>query len=1100
MCSEQFYQAIQELEPDETTTTSLPSLDPNQAVREVPQKGQGLHSLRRSLSIFSEAVIESEKCPDGTDKSPNKDTHARQLQLEEDSINAAIERWKIEHEKLARLRVGSSLRGQTLGSLMWDWHKSLKPLIEEELKRLDKAEVKKVQTEEDRDRCAYGPFLRVLSVDKLSAITILTAINSLSFEGFEKGARLGQLVAAVGHTVEEESNADDVNVRAKMHGPDPSTAWKRSKRLRTLQRVKSKMSTPLSAEAFEKAAATRDNVKPESVRWTLSQKIKVGSVLVSALTKAAKLSVQRIHPTTQEVVNQVQPAFNHVYLIKRGRKLGMLFMNTLLIEKVKKEPVPHVIAKYLPMVVEPAKWTGFSRGGYIRYPTRVVRIKDADICQLQYAKTAAKRGDLDQVFAGLDVLGKVPWIINRKVFDVMLEAWNTGEALADIPPADPKINFPPEPAPSATRDERYNWTRRVRELENEKSGLHSQRCFQNFQLEVAKAFRDEKFYFPHNMDFRGRAYPIPPYLNHMGADNARGLLLFAEAKELGAAGLVWLKIHLANVFGYDKASFKEREDFTMEHMADIFDSASRPLGGSRWWLKAEDPWQCLATCIELKSALESPNPSRFRSRLPIHQDGTCNGLQHYAALGGDAWGAKQVNLEPGERPADVYTAVAEEIKRDISEDARSGLAVAKLLDGFITRKVVKQTVMTNVYGVTFVGASAQVRRQLTEALPNTVALDMPYSKLSRYVAKKIFKALSAMFGGAHEIQFWLAECAKRISEAVTPAQIEQLIARSSSDGVATEPVKRKRPFFRTPVIWTTPLKMPVVQPYRKFEAKSVATTMQQITIFEPSPTDPVSKRKQLQAFPPNFVHSLDATHMLLSALKCNEAGLTFASVHDSFWTHAGSIDSMNCILRDSFIRIHSEDVIGRLAAEFRARYKDCLYYTAIPSAGPAGRKVKEWRRGQSTEIRRNSKPGNIQMRELFLERERLNLLSSANPEDVERGRRMVTPASILEDHGGEPFGFFERAECVKAGSSPADGSSPLEDMPTAEDYSAPDLDVHDTSDMREDDKPKRAASALHIWLPLRFPDVPKKVKRLQDYVQKVKANIYFVRETLTCRD
>jgi DNA-directed RNA polymerase len=28
-------------------------------------------------------------------------------------------------------------------------------------------------------------------------------------------------------------------------------------------------------------------------------------------------------------------------------------------------------------------------------------------------------------------------------------------------------------------------------------------------------------YFPHNLDFRGRAYPIPPHLNHMGSDMSR---------------------------------------------------------------------------------------------------------------------------------------------------------------------------------------------------------------------------------------------------------------------------------------------------------------------------------------------------------------------------------------------------------------------------------------------------------------------------------------------------------------------------------------------------------------------------------------------------
>lgn len=38
------------------------------------------------------------------------------------------------------------------------------------------------------------------------------------------------------------------------------------------------------------------------------------------------------------------------------------------------------------------------------------------------------------------------------------------------------------------------------------------------------------------------------------------------------------------------------------------------------------------------------NPS-----LTVHQDGSCNGLQHYAALGGDAVAAEQVNLTPSPR-------------------------------------------------------------------------------------------------------------------------------------------------------------------------------------------------------------------------------------------------------------------------------------------------------------------------------------------------------------------------------------------------------------------------------------------------------------------
>lgn len=79
------------------------------------------------------------------------------------------------------------------------------------------------------------------------------------------------------------------------------------------------------------------------------------------------------------------------------------------------------------------------------------------------------------------------------------------------------------------------------------------------------------------MDFRGRAYPIPPHLSHIGDDLSRGLLLFEEAKPLGVRGLRWLKIHLANLFGYDKANFDERVSWVEEHLPDIYDSAEKPL-------------------------------------------------------------------------------------------------------------------------------------------------------------------------------------------------------------------------------------------------------------------------------------------------------------------------------------------------------------------------------------------------------------------------------------------------------------------------------------------------------------------------------------------
>jgi len=150
----------------------------------------------------------------------------------------------------------------------------------------------------------------------------------------------------------------------------------------------------------------------------------------------------------------------------------------------------------------------------------------------------------------------------------------------------------------------------------------SQQTFFYLRKQVARKMKDEEgFYYPHNLDFRGRAYPMHPYLNHLGSDLCRGMLEFAEGRPLGMSGLCWLKIHLANLYagGVDKLSYNGRITFIENHLEDIFDSADRPLEGKRWWLRAEDPFQCLAACINLAEALRSTSPETTISHLPVHQ-------------------------------------------------------------------------------------------------------------------------------------------------------------------------------------------------------------------------------------------------------------------------------------------------------------------------------------------------------------------------------------------------------------------------------------------------------------------------------------------------
>ena len=135
-------------------------------------------------------------------------------------------------------------------------------------------------------------------------------------------------------------------------------------------------------------------------------------------------------------------------------------------------------------------------------------------------------------------------------------------------------------------------------------------------------------------------------------------------------------------------------------------------------------------CKELVSAYDTGRPENYECNLPIHQDGSCNGLQHYAALGGDTAGAKAVNLSPNDRPQDVYGAVLEIVIKTLNEHCsippdepteaiRKKGEYARMLLEKVDRKVVKQTIMTSVYGVTRVGAREQVQNRLLEKFAST---------------------------------------------------------------------------------------------------------------------------------------------------------------------------------------------------------------------------------------------------------------------------------------------------------------------------------------------------------------------------------------------
>ena len=99
-----------------------------------------------------------------------------------------------------------------------------------------------------------------------------------------------------------------------------------------------------------------------------------------------------------------------------------------------------------------------------------------------------------------------------------------------------------------------------------------------------------------------------------------------------------MKINLANKIGKDKLPLQERVEYVDTVIDEVHAVAEDPRN-NLFWMNSDNPWQTLGSIFELSAALKSDNPEEYISHVPVHVDGTCNGMQHYAALGRDENGA-----------------------------------------------------------------------------------------------------------------------------------------------------------------------------------------------------------------------------------------------------------------------------------------------------------------------------------------------------------------------------------------------------------------------------------------------------------------------------
>jgi DNA-directed RNA polymerase len=190
-----------------------------------------------------------------------------------------------------------------------------------------------------------------------------------------------------------------------------------------------------------------------------------------------------------KVHSQVAPAFYHTYAYVNGKKVGMVKPNKFVAERLQTSPAigRGVTTKLAPMLVPPKNWTSWDDGGYWYTREEVMRTRQS-MEQKAYLKEASDSNALGEVYRGLDILGETCWTINKRVFDIVTNIWNTGEEIADIPPQASEMQYPIEPK-NATWDvkARMDWIQECRTMSRNMQNAHSVRCDINYKLEIARA-------------------------------------------------------------------------------------------------------------------------------------------------------------------------------------------------------------------------------------------------------------------------------------------------------------------------------------------------------------------------------------------------------------------------------------------------------------------------------------------------------------------------------------------------------------------------------------------------------------------------------------
>lgn len=510
----------------------------------------------------------------------------------------------------------------------------------------------------------------------------------------------------------------------------------------------------------------------------------------------------------------------------------------------------------LPIVVKPLEWTeGKCEGGFhhIDAPFLPALEKHHELPSRTYLE-------------GINRIQGTGFTVNKKLWE-----------LAKIIGYEEKIH---KTKPRGWSKDRYR-----RDCESKRSKNRDM----NRIMTIAEEYMQySDYWFTMYGDFRGRGYYRQEYFSPQGQDLSKALQNFNVGYKIDKKALRWIRVNIANLAGKDDISYNERVKWVKRNEKKIRLAVNDPVPNIQFIMSADKPWQFLAACIDYVEYLD--NPETHLSRLPVGMDGKCNGTQHWCAMLKDLVGGAKVALTDSDKPSDLYSEVLEKLlglldvtvakkpsgdpdsPEYIKAVSRYSWALHWKDSSGLKRKLVKTPTMTTTYAAGKKAFRGYVANYCTD---NGIIFDENPLEQKRHVnfmVDEIIKAIDltvSVKGGMRFVQ----DVVSNIDEVhfITPLGFH----------VYMEP---KRSFKR------------------EFKVRVDGRVRQVTFAYKGKMADNLAIHTGIA---PNFVHSMDATHMLMTVLACPHI-THWMMIHDQFSCHACFVEDMQRAIRETFVKLYGD--------------------------------------------------------------------------------------------------------------------------------------------------------------------------------------------------